>query len=50
MEVAGAALGTKNPIMIYFLVLDKKMRYQIKDLFSWTVTIWWRNISGSRFP
>ena len=40
MEVAGAALGTVlariiefTAIMIYFLVLDKKIRYQIKDLF-----------------
>ena len=40
MEVAGAALGTVlariiefTAIMIYFLVLDKKIRYQSKDLF-----------------
>lgn len=40
MEVAGAALGTVlariiefTAIMIYFLGLDKKIRYQIKDLF-----------------
>ena len=40
MEVAGAALGTVlariiefTAIMIYFPVLDKKIRYQIKDLF-----------------